>query len=71
MRGQLQRLLANYGDARFAAILRRESPAVRQSVIDSLDFAFEVYVRRPNWRGSFPITYAIAPHPVVRHSRKT
>jgi hypothetical protein len=39
----LQKLLTMYGDAWFAALLHRESIAVRQSVIDSLDFAFELY----------------------------
>ena len=68
--GELQHLLASYGDARFAAILRRESPAVRQSVVDSLDFALEVYVRRSHWSGLFPITYRIAPHPQLRHSQR-
>jgi hypothetical protein len=67
---ELHKLLASYGDARFASLLRRENPKVRQSVIDSLDFAFEVYVRHPHWSASFPITYAIAPHPVLRRSQK-
>jgi hypothetical protein len=66
--GELHRLLVSYGDTRFAAILRRENPKVRQSVIDSLDFAFEVYERRPHWSPLFPTTYALAPHPVLHHS---
>jgi hypothetical protein len=65
----LQKLLTMYGDARFRSVLRRESPKVRQSVIDSLDFAFLVYVRQPNWSSQFPQTYAIAPHPVLRLPR--
>jgi hypothetical protein len=65
----LHRLLTVYGDARFAGILRQERRAVRQSVIDSLDFAFLVYVRQPNWSAQFPQTYAIAPHPVLRLPR--
>src|ERR1700719_4465201 len=65
--GELHRLLVSYGDARFAAILRRESPKGRQSVIDSLDFAFEVYERHPHWSPLFPVTYALAPHLVLRH----
>jgi hypothetical protein len=67
--GDLQKLLTMYGDARFRSVLRRESPKVRQSVIDSLDFAFLVYVRQPNWSAQFPQTYAIAPHPVLRLPR--
>jgi hypothetical protein len=67
--GDLQKLLTIYGDARFRSVLRRESPKVRQSVIDSLDFAFLVYVRQPNWSAQFPQTYAIAPHPVLRLPR--
>jgi hypothetical protein len=65
----LHRLLTMYGDARFAGILRQERRAVRQSVIDSLDFAFLVYVRQPNWSAQFPQTYAIASHPVLRLPR--
>ena len=62
----LQKLLTIFGDARFHLVLRRETPKVRRSVIDSLDFAFLVYVRQPNWSSRFPQTYAIAPHPVLR-----
>ena len=58
----LQKLLTKYGDARFAAILRHESRKVRQSVVDSLDFAFGVYSGHSDWSTSFPITYSLASH---------
>ena len=67
----LQKLLTMYGDARFAALLQRESTAVRQSVIDSLDFAFELYVRRSDWSALFPATHAVAPHPFAHVTKKT
>jgi hypothetical protein len=67
----LQKLLTVYGDARFAALLRRQSAAVCQSVIDSLDFAFELYVRRPDWSAPFPVTYRIAPHRFAHVPKKT
>jgi hypothetical protein len=59
----MRKLLAMYGDARFAALLRQQSAAVRQSVVDSIDFAFEVYERHPDWSSLYPQTYATAPHP--------
>jgi hypothetical protein len=69
----MRKLLAMYGDSRFAALLRQERAAVRQSVIDSIDFAFEVYERHPDWSSLYVQTYAIAPHPHFSrlHKRKT
>src|SRR5437867_6247438 len=65
---ELQELLRHYGDAQFAALLRRENRAIRQNVVDSLDFAFLVYTRDRCWFRTFPLTYSLGRHPVLRES---
>jgi hypothetical protein len=60
--GYLQDLLRLYGDARFAAVLGKETKPVRESVIDSLDFAFAVFSKRLNWSVEFQSTYKLGSH---------
>jgi hypothetical protein len=67
--GELQDLLRQYGDSHFAKLLRSQDPKIRQSVIDSLDFAFLVVTRDRHWYNSFPVTYSLGPHPGLRESQ--
>jgi hypothetical protein len=68
--GELQELLQQYGDTRFAAVLRRQDHKVRLSVLDTLDFAFDVYARNRDWSRTFPITYSVDGHnPFYRKSK--
>jgi len=64
--GELQDLLRQYGDSHFAKLLSSQDYKIRQSVIDSLDFAFLVVTRDRHWYHSFPVTYSLGPHPVLR-----
>jgi hypothetical protein len=60
--GDLERLLEHYGDAGFAGSLSKEQKKIRERVVDSLDFAFEVHRNHENWSRKFPKTYRLGSH---------
>src|SRR5438552_8692601 len=47
---ELHTILRQFGDSRFAILLKSQDPKIRQSVIASLDFAFLVYTRDRHWQ---------------------
>jgi hypothetical protein len=53
----LRILLQSLGDRSFSHALRKQSPPLRQRVIQDLDYD----LRRP-WRKQFPLTYALGSH---------
>ena len=53
----LRILLHSLGDSSFSHALRKESPPLRQRVIQQLDYDF----RHP-WRKRYPLTYALGSH---------
>ena len=55
--GYLRAVLEQLGDVRFAAALRGQPRAVRQSVAESLNFDGEVSKGRTDWGKVFPLTY--------------
>ena len=55
----LHDLLQVWGDRRFAAVLRGESPRTRKAVVAALDYSW----RYPGWQpAEFPQTYQLAAH---------
>ena len=65
----IRQLLESYGDTAFSTRLSKETKKVREAVVDSLDFAFEVYAHHTKWSHIFPETYRLGSHDREKRAR--